>query len=80
MEMGDIVYRGETFTWGNNREGEGFIRERLDRFCGSAEWMIQNEKAKVKHVLGQTSDHAMIFLDSHPERVKTKGRFIWKAK
>lgn len=46
MEMADIVYRGETFTWANNRDGKGFIQERLDRFCGSAEWIIQNEQAE----------------------------------
>lgn len=73
MEMGDIVYRGDTFTWANNTEQEGFIQEWLDRFCGSAEWMIQNEKAEVKHVLRKTSDHALILLDSNPRRVKTKG-------
>lgn len=80
METGDIGYRGETFTWDNNREEEGFIQERLDRFCGSAEWMIQNEKAEVKYVLRQTSDHALILLYSNPGRAKTKGRFIWDVK
>lgn len=39
MEMGDIKHRGEIYTWGNNREGEGFIQERLDRFFGSAKRM-----------------------------------------
>lgn len=33
MGMGDIKFRGEAYTWANNREGEGFIQERLDRFC-----------------------------------------------
>lgn len=36
MDMGDINYKGDTYTWANNREGEGFIQEMLDRFCGSA--------------------------------------------
>lgn len=38
--MGDIKFRGEAYTWANNREGEGFIQERLDRFCGSTKWML----------------------------------------
>lgn len=80
MEIGDIVYRGDTFTWANNREWEGFIQEMLDRFCGSVKWMIQNKKAEVKHVLRQTSDHALILLDSNPGMVKTKGQFIWEVK
>lgn len=41
MEMRDIKYKGDTFTWGNNTEWEGFIQERLDRFLGAANWMIQ---------------------------------------
>lgn len=56
MEMKDIVYSGKAFTWANNREGEGFIQERLDKFCGSNEWMILNENAVINHILRQTSD------------------------
>lgn len=36
MGMGNIRYRGSTFTWANNRDSEGYIQERLDRFLGSA--------------------------------------------
>lgn len=32
MQMGQIKFKGEPFTWVNNREGEGFIQERLDHF------------------------------------------------
>lgn len=35
MEMGDIRFKGLIYTWANNRVGEGFIQERLDRFFGS---------------------------------------------
>lgn len=76
MEMGDIRVRGEAFTWANNRETEGYIQERLNRFCGSVEWMGQHENATVCHVLKQTSDHAMLILDTNPEKTSTKGRFI----
>lgn len=51
MEMGDIRVRGKAFTWANNREREGYIQERFDRFCGSIEWMLQHENAVVCHVL-----------------------------
>lgn len=37
MGMGDIRYRGSTFTWANTWKGECYIQERLDRFLGSAE-------------------------------------------
>lgn len=35
MEMIDLGFKGRRWTWGNNREGEGFVEERLDRFFGS---------------------------------------------
>lgn len=31
-------------------------------------------------MLRQTSDHALILLDSNPGMVKTKGQFIWEVK
>lgn len=71
MEMGDLKYKGDPFTWANNREGEGFIQERLDRFFGSTEWMIQCETIEVRHIFRQTSDHSMLILDSKANRIKT---------
>lgn len=38
---------GSLYTWANNREGEGFVEEKLDRFFGAASWMIKNPRAKV---------------------------------
>lgn len=49
MELGDIRFRGYPFTWANNRDGECFIQERLDRFLGSAEWMLQFDTTEVTH-------------------------------
>lgn len=43
MELGDIKYKGDTYTWANNRKGEGFIQERLERFCGTVSWMHIND-------------------------------------
>lgn len=79
MGMGDVKFSGEAYTWANNREGEGFIQERLDRFCGSPDWMLQRETAEVTHFLRQTSDHSLIVLDSKPRRKKTQARFIFEA-
>lgn len=36
----DKLEIGDTYTWANNREGEGFMQERLDSFYGSIEWML----------------------------------------
>lgn len=37
MGIGNIRFRGHTFTWANNREEEGFIQEMLDKFFELAE-------------------------------------------
>lgn len=58
MEMGDIRFMGETFTWVNNKKGEGYNHEMLDKYFGSAEWMLQFDKAEVIHFLRQTSDYS----------------------
>lgn len=80
MEMGDLGFTGESFTWANNRKGEGFIQERLDRFFGSSDWLLHHANAEVKHFLRQSSDHVLLVLDTTPQRYKTKSRFIFDAK
>lgn len=64
--MGDIRFKEHTFTWANNREGEDFIQERLDRFFGSDNLMLQFNTAKVAHILIQVSDHSRLVLNSKP--------------
>lgn len=51
MEMGDLGFKGQSFTWANKREGEGYIQERLERFFGSSEWLLNHDNAEVKHFL-----------------------------
>lgn len=80
MGMRDINYKGRTFTWANNREGEGYIPERLDRFLGSANWMLLFDTAEVTHCLRQSSNNSLLVLDTKPQRVKTKARFIFDSR
>lgn len=77
MNMGEIKSRGESYTWTNNREGEGFIQEKLDRFFGFVDWLLQFDKVSVQLIMKQTLDHAMLLLDTQPERIKAKSRFIF---
>lgn len=63
----------------NNREGEGFIQERLDRFFGLAEWMVEKDIVKVSHILRQASNYSLLILDTQPLRRKTKSRFIFES-
>lgn len=80
MEMGDIKFKGDTYTWANNREGEGFIQKRLDRFFGSWAWMLQHDSAVVTHVKRQASDHSLLVLDSNLGRIKTRARFFIESR
>lgn len=77
IEMEDVLFKGRRWTWANNRVGKGFIEERLDMVFGSAEWLAENGKAEVQHFLKHSSDHAMVLLDSHPNPIRSKIRFIY---
>lgn len=77
MEIGEIAFRGRRWTWANNRNGEGFIDERLDMFFGSSEWFVHFGRTEVQHLLTQASDHSMGLLDTKPQQQKSKSRFIF---
>lgn len=72
MEMGDIKFKRDAFTWANNREGKGYTHERLDGFFGLAGWIMHFDKTKVKHIFKHASDHYLLLLVSNPLRKKQK--------
>lgn len=80
MDIGEVKSREHPFTWANNRDGEGFIEEKLDKFFWSSEWMIQCDTAEVLHVSRQASDHSLLVLETMPKRTKTRSSFIFYSK
>lgn len=48
--MVEIRFRGTEWTWANNRVGEAFVEEKLDRLFTSPEWNLQFPKAVVHHM------------------------------
>lgn len=80
MDMGEVKFRGDPFTQANNRDGEGFIQKKLDRFLGSAEWMVQYDINKILHVTRQALDRSLLVLDTKPQRAKTRSWFIFDSK
>lgn len=46
-------------------------------FFGSAEGMVNFDKAVVQNILNQVSDHSMLMLDDNPQKQKIKSRFIF---
>lgn len=75
--MGDLKFKEDAYKWANNREGEGYIQERLDRFFGFAKWIMHYDKAKLKHILRTGSDHQLLLLASNLLRRETKAKFIF---
>lgn len=75
--MEEVMHIGRRWAWANNRVGEGFIEERLDIFFGSAEWLVEYEKAEVTHYAKHSSDHRMLLLDTNTHQEKRKTLFIY---
>lgn len=81
MRMAEIKYIGKGWTWANNREGEGFVEEKIDRFFWpSPEWTLQYPNAKVHHIQKQTSDHSLLLLEDKPHDVPIVKRFYFDRK
>lgn len=75
--MAEIRFIGRQWKWLNNRMGEGFVEERLDRFFAFLEWMVQNPHAMVSHIQKQASNHCLLLLDKDRGREKPPRRFYF---
>ncbi|CAA0813904.1 Unknown protein, partial [Striga hermonthica] len=64
MEMDEVSMVGYQFTWGNNRDAEGFVEEKLDRAYGSFEWFNTFLEASVLNIARSASDHSLILLNT----------------
>lgn len=80
MKMEEIRSVRSAYTWANNRAGEGFVEEKLDRFFGTTSWVVQHPRSKIMHVEKQTSDHCLLILDTELECNKLKRRFCFWSK
>ncbi|GER37227.1 retrotransposon protein, partial [Striga asiatica] len=52
MGMQELHQCGSFFTWGNNRDGEGYIEERLDKIFVSLGWMQQLPGTRASNLNG----------------------------
>jgi hypothetical protein len=83
----DLGYHGNPFTWTNNQEGNFHIKERLDRFCATSNWMTNFPRCTNYHLLNYMSDHNPILLvfgtnhdfreDSHSKHHIKRFENIW---
>lgn len=77
MSIVEVGCKGREWTLVNNREGESFVKERLDRFFASLEWIYQFSKTIVQHVQKQVSDHCPLILEDKPLSQHTSKRFYF---
>ncbi|XP_071901112.1 uncharacterized protein [Coffea arabica] len=76
-QLMDIGFEGHPWTWCNNWEGEGEIKQRLDRGLCSYPWLQVFDKVKCKHLDSFASDHSMLLIDTHPTKFRRKKRFYF---
>ncbi|KAL2905741.1 Exocyst complex component SEC8 [Bienertia sinuspersici] len=71
-DLSEITFKGDPFTWTNNREGENLVLERLDRAYGNNDWKHRYPEAIVWNFPIFLSDHGPIALDTNPRKVNRK--------
>lgn len=62
-DLNDLGFYGSRYTWANNQSDNDHIKERLDRFCASSNWISSFPRFTNTHLLRYTSDHNPIMLD-----------------
>ena len=74
----DLGFTGPRFTWSNkHRNKDTHIRERLDSFLCNQEWIKNFPNTVVKHISNSSSDHSPLLLDTYPNIVYNRRRFIY---
>ncbi|CAA0810987.1 Unknown protein, partial [Striga hermonthica] len=77
MEMQEQDQKGAFFTWGNNRRGDGYVEERLDKVFTSQEWLLKFPKMEVSNFFRSASDHNVILYDTEMELQSSRRRFVF---
>ena len=62
--MVDLGFSGLRFTWTNQREVQGLIQERIDRFFVNPNWYLIYPEARITHLTKCHSDHYPVLLET----------------
>ncbi|KAL8555997.1 hypothetical protein ACS0TY_003709 [Phlomoides rotata] len=66
LNLQDLGYQGNKFTWSNGWEGAANIQVRLDRALANPLWRIWFPGAHVSHLIRFKSDHTPILVNCDP--------------
>ncbi|GER41848.1 DNAse I-like superfamily protein [Striga asiatica] len=79
MEMQEVAQMGSFFTWGNNRAGDGYVEERLDKIYVSVEWLTKFPNMEALNFYRTASDHNVILFYTDKELGKRHKRFQFSS-
>ena len=57
-----LGFRGNGYTWANNRQGHFYVAARLDRALANSAWLDQFEDPLVTHLPRISYDHSPLLL------------------
>jgi hypothetical protein len=80
-ELFELDFRGPRFTRTNGKEGQEFIKEKLDRVVANRKWFIAHQRVEVMKKVQLHSDHCSmsIFLNGMAHGRKQWGGFKYDA-
>lgn len=79
LELIDLGFSGNLFTWNNWRVGQANIQERLDRGLASSIWRTILPHASVVHLPAINSDHKPIIIFTNPKVVSIPKPFLFEG-
>lgn len=66
----DLGFRGNTYTWANNKHGQAYVAARLDRAFSNTSWLDSFVDPLITHLPKLCSDHSPLLL-SHRTRLSS---------
>ncbi|XP_071900933.1 uncharacterized protein [Coffea arabica] len=76
-QLMDIGFTGHPWTWCNNWEDTGEIKQRLDRGLCSLSWSQVYENIVCRHIDSYASDHSILIIDTKPNSSRRRKRFYF---